>query len=512
MAVLSKNHYESSQYVYSSNLEEIETRVTADFDFLRELMLVSGGRIVDGFAVTGDVGRPISTVAVAAGTAVSPDFVFYRTVNASEAVGAWIPDSVNYLNLQVSTVDDPNTAIYDVKNAVGEKVQVTATAGSILSHTVEVGLAPSGIPLAVITTDASNNIVSIQDARPMIFAAAPDSTTVTTDKFGTFPTSGDQVTSLEGVVRLLITKMWQQGGENWFSNGVDAHSMFVTGTWTTTGIGNNDVTWSGVSVLFDSSTGWNNTVTDGTANLSNNGDCLYVDIDRTQNATVTAAVGTLAALGLPDPTTHAPGDRIVLAWRVGNKKHVRGQSFAVGESINPATNVSYGSVMLNVPMIGADTRVAVVDDSGGATDESVVAAGLTRGATPAQGLGAAGPLKVGHGGNDESVEIGKAGSNVEVRSVGGTNLVVRSLEEKTEGLLASFLNQDANGDDVTVAKLPFDGVAADSPDLLTRQYLGWGVAYYSNINLTGSDLLPAPDASSGGNSGADGVAVTLIEA
>lgn len=483
MAVLSKNHYEPNQYLYATDLERIETRTVDDFNLMRRF-LSNNARILKGFQVTGTPGRSVTTVQAASGVVLDPGFVFYdgSVLGTVSITGAWIPDSINYVNLDLLTTSDPNVTMYDVKNLAGEKVQVSATAGSIISHNCSVGGGfPGNIPLAIVVTDASNNIVSIQDVRPMLFTPAPDSAANTNEKFGTFPATVDDIRSVEEAFRLLATKAWQQGGEKWYTNGSDVHAMFVTGTWTTTGLGNVDLTWTNVAVLFDNSTGWYNTVTAGSANLNSDGDCLYVDIDRTQNAIAVAATGTLAALGLPDSTAHGPGDRIVLAWRSGGKNYVRGQAFAVGGSINTATNVSYGAVMLNVPQIGTQTRVAVVDDSGGATDKSVVAAGLTRGDLTSQGEGV-GVLSIGNGANDESVLVGKPNSNIYVDRTAENSFDSNS-DLKSSGTLARWKH-----DGVVVGQLPFDGLYTAAPDLVLRGHIGWGCGTITGTAATGFNL------------------------
>lgn len=478
MAVRSKNYWNNRQFVYTSHLQSIETQVSSDFNMLCRINVKNNDRVIRGFAVSGVVGRPVSTITVstedssAMGTSIPGGF--YLVDGSTEVfgtpglfAGSFAPSTLNYLGLLVSEIDDPNTANYDVKAADGTVTQIVAPAGIVAQHSYNVSVGIIGIPLAVIQTDASNNIVSITDARPLLFRAKPDSVAVTSDEFEALPTADGSIGSVEKMLRTLMTKVWMQGGQKWYSPSVDAHGMTVVADWTTTGEGNVDLTWTGIQILFDNAAGWFNTVSANTVNLTTNGDCLYVDLDRSQNATITATVSTLTALGMPAPGgTAGPGDRIVLAWRSGGKTYVRGQSYAVGGSISIATTTTYGSVLLNVPKVGTGTKVAVVDD-GGAVLGSVLSEGLSRGGTGAQGAGA-GKLSIGHGLNDTDLGIGNVNTPFEVQKTNDTVMRVSSDGAKSSGYLAKY--QKGTTD---IATLPHDGVPVSGTDLVLRNFVGF---------------------------------------
>ncbi len=104
--------------------------------------------------------------------------------------------------------------------------------------------------------------------------------------------------------------------------------------------------WSGIGLIFENSIGWKNTIANSasTGVALPDGMALYVDLIRTSNTTINAAVAPLTSLGY----STIPGRRIIIAWRNGDQTFVKDKAFEIGRFQNPVATVGgLGVVKLN---------------------------------------------------------------------------------------------------------------------------------------------------------------------
>lgn len=314
--------------------------------------------------------------------------------------GSFTAGQVNYVGLDLTrsadstTADlvqflDPNTLLENAKNVpLGRTLDYR-----IVISTTPFSSSPNLVPIAKIKTDAANNVDaatgSVQDARNILWRLGSGGDFP--NRFSTFTWAQNRVESITGSgvftggdkaiqsqkdwMDAVMTRLWEiGGGENWYSTTADRNVRMVrapstvfasTGDnfeWVITGLYVSGtyprhLHWQGLKIVFDNSNTaavYYNTVTDqagddaaGSAAASKtalaDGDCIYVDIDRTSNAAVVAKKAALQTLSVPA----IPGSRIVLAWRVGADVFTRDSSLAVNVSFQPATTTVAGAVRLN---------------------------------------------------------------------------------------------------------------------------------------------------------------------
>ena len=314
--------------------------------------------------------------------------------------GSFTAGQVNYVGLDLTrsadstTADlvqflDPNTLLENAKNVpLGRTLDYR-----IVISTTPFSSSPNLVPIAKIKTDAANNVDaatgSVQDARNILWRLGSGGDFP--NRFSTFTWAQNRVESITGSgvftggdkaiqsqkdwMDAVMTRLWEiGGGENWYSTTADRNVRMVrapgtvfasTGDnfeWVITGLYVSGtyprhLHWQGLKIVFDNSNTaavYYNTVTDqagddaaGSAAASKtalaDGDCIYVDIDRTSNAAVVAKKAALQTLSVPA----IPGSRFVLAWRVGADVFTRDSSLAVNVSFQPATTTVAGAVRLN---------------------------------------------------------------------------------------------------------------------------------------------------------------------
>lgn len=295
--------------------------------------------------------------------------------------GSFTASQTNYIGLDMSRTADASTTdnvqFLDAGTLgeTGKSVPLARTLDyRIVISTSSFSSQPTILPIAKVVTDTLNNVVSIQDARHMMFRLASGGDFPDIQGAYTWPgtrsenTSGDVFTGGDKVLDSLktwmdaaMTRMWDiGGGEYWYSATADrnVNMVWVGATFTN---GENfewdgtNLHWKGLRFLFDNSTGYYNDVSNQTgdsAGLTNlaDGDCIYVDLDRTQNATgLLAAKAVLTNLG----SSAVPGARQVIAWRVGSVVYSRFWRYPVGTTFIPATTTSTGVLKISRDYAGA---------------------------------------------------------------------------------------------------------------------------------------------------------------
>lgn len=469
MSVLRQQNWLGQQRVDVPHLRSLDSAISADFDLLAG-SIVSGNKalVVRGFDLV--TGSAVSHPATSLQLNVAGGILMHQ--NASEAgtiftvlddatvetldgtnpnvSGSFTPSQVNYVGLDLVRAADSSTSdlvMFWDSNASDETPKTVPLART-LSYKIVIGTTdfsstPNVLPIAKVTTDSLNVVTAIEDARQLAFrlgsgGSSPDAlnayawpqgrneATATTAFSG-----GDKaIGSLKDWMDAAMTRLWELGGgEHWYSSTADRNLVLVS-TGTTFANGENfswdgtNLLWQGLQFLFDGSTGWYNEVQSQTATSAGltdlaDGECVYVDLDRTQNLSGTsglvAAKATLSTLGQGS----TPGARQVVAWRRGTSIFTKGSKYPVGAQYTAASTAALGLVKLSkAPADSANPIVLTSTEKNAASgvaaldaSSNVVAAGLLRDAT----LGA-GTVSIGTGANDSAVSISKAGA---LTTIGG---------------------------------------------------------------------------------------------
>ena len=253
---------------------------------------------------------------------------------------------IDYLRIAAASTDDQ---VEFLAANTGAEVPRTVPTARILNYVIIISQSPFSLssnicPIAIVQTDSSNNVLGVTDSRNLFGRLATGGDVPNTtysypwvsraENVGTYapPTSladpfagGDKsIDSLKSWMNAVMSVMWEaKSGQYWYSQTTrDGAKVAMSGTVTFPT--NNDnflwvwggssglLKWQGLSIVFENSPQFYNPITDNTGSgvtlLA--GQCLYVDIDRTNTVSKIPQVGTLASL--PAPTI--PGSRFILVW------------------------------------------------------------------------------------------------------------------------------------------------------------------------------------------------------
>ncbi len=399
MAVLRELNLLGQQRLDIPQLRSIESAVRGDFDLLAGTIF-SGKQplVVRGFELSSTVaGTQASGIQVVVANSILVNFnatesgSMYsvpsnranETLSSlnSKVSGSFTASATNYVGVDVRRLADATTSdIIQFLNATTLlETSRTVPLARTLDYrftisTTDFSTQPNIVPIAIVTTDASINIVSIVDARQMAFRMAPGGSFASSEGGYSWPTgrsedltsldmvSGDKsITSQYDWMKAAMTRIQEiGGGEFWYSATADRNvTMIWVGTTFSNGenfewVGSANLHWKGVRFIFDNSTGYYNDVVDQTGNSTGltdlaDGECLYVDLDRTANLTggdaLVAAKAVMSTLG----PGSVPGARNIIAWRVGAYVYTRNTRYPVGTlpfGIIPATTTANGILML----------------------------------------------------------------------------------------------------------------------------------------------------------------------
>lgn len=408
MATTRQQNWLGQQRVDVPHLRAVESGVAADFDLLAgQIMAGKAPLVVTGFYLitSGIAGAEQLQLKVANSILVhfeaseSGSIFSVPPTRANETLtttnarvsGSFTPSAINYIGIDLrrladlSTVDQAMFLDADSLLETPKEVPMARTLDyRIVISTTDFSLTPGICPIAKVTTGAGNNVVSVQDARSFFFRLGSGGTTPNPLNAYAWPAGrkegstgdlflgGDKaVNSMKAWLDAAMTRMWELGGgEYWYSPTDDRNVKMVrTGSpfvsngeyfeWSGT-----HIHWKNIRFIFDNSTAVVNEVADQTGNSTGltdllDGECIYVDLDRSVNHTsggsnqLVAVKGVLAALGQGSP----PGSRWVMAWRNGVDVFTRDQSYAVNSSQKVATSSSTGDVQLSA---NSDTPTAPV--------------------------------------------------------------------------------------------------------------------------------------------------------
>ena len=518
MATERQQNWLGQQRVDIPHLRSLESAAAADFDLLAgRIICGSNPFIVNGF----DLNQPLTRrgkaataiqINVAGATVMHPTASETGTIFSVPAdrapeilntantrvLGGFAAGQINYIGLDLRRTADETTAdlvqFYDPNSGL-EKPKTVPLARTldyvIVISNQDFSTTPGTAPIAKVTTNADNNVVSIEDARNMFGRLGAGGTLtnptssynwpgnryrdenlvdgITIGDDSTFFVGDKSITSLKGWMDAMMTRVWEVGGgADWFSPTADRN---VTLTRTGAALSNGEffswdgatLSWTGLSMVFDNSgtlSTWYNDITSSSVALPD-GYCLYVDIDRTQNRVagtnaLTAQIAPFATLGTPT----IPGSRWILAWRKGSGSfciYTRDTSFPVNSSYIPATNTSLGIVKLSY---ASSTPPAPVVGVLNASGESVVT-GVSR-SNPGGGGPGPGTLSLGQDVTDDTViQLGNASSKTFERGMHTLSAYNVTVGDGTNSI-GDFITSDYGGDmgatmNAALAALPAAG-------------------------------------------------------
>lgn len=378
MAITRSGNWLGQQRVDVPDLRSLESAILNDFDLLAGKIIANQQPyIVRAFTINTDnaLGTPAQNLvmnvagglmlhygATEAGTLLQvADDRFTEALNSNNnrVSGSFAASSTNYVGIDYSRTADPDTS--DITKFLdpntGSEIARRVPKARVLDYRIVISTSPFSFstnvcPVAIITTDSSNNIATITDARQLLMRLArggdspnavsgftwssreenPNTYSIssTDDPF----VGGDKdILSLKDWMASVMQTIWEaKSGNFWYSattrDGVKlGMGQTVLGNgdnflWTS---GTNTLQWQDLTMSFENGSGaYVNTINDGSAVLLA-GQCLYVDIDRTQSANLTAQIANLQSLSTPT----IPGSRFIIAWREGPNVYIRDRPFDV---------------------------------------------------------------------------------------------------------------------------------------------------------------------------------------
>jgi hypothetical protein len=542
-------NFKNNQRLDISHLKMIESSVTNDLHALTgNVINGSSPSIVKGFtiSVAGAVGSPATSLQMITADSIlihplgseegslftvpSTQPAERLNTNNSKVIGSFTPGTTNYIGIDLIRVTDTSTSdnVSILSDTTNKEYIQSVPLGKVLDYRIYIQTAnfdsTSNIcPIAIVVVNALGGVTSVTDARPLAFRlgvggtspsaatpyySLPDRTEAPVSYTGTGSspfTGGDKnITSLRDWMAVVERRIWEgNGGSYWYSPSSvnDVRPAYNPDTVFSETLKNwyldgTDLLWQGLRFIF--SNGINDayycTVADqttalaGLTNLSN-GECLYIDIDRTQNATnLTVHKDSFAAM--PQPTI--PGSRLIIAWRIFNKFYVYGQSIPVNSVlIGHASTTLFGTVEVYSLDEGLEPICPTVDLEG-----KVIASGICNPGPAVQAL------DIGTTSNETGVNIGRSGVTTTILGMlrsatitggntSGADLTLMSTTNNEKGSI--FLGGDNPGAiavfDETNNTLQVNGTVAATKTMIgDLTLLSTSGATKGHINLGGSGL------------------------
>jgi hypothetical protein len=455
MSVTRQQNFLGQQRIDVPALRSLESSIANDFDVLagramagRAPLIISGLKMITTGAVSADqLQLHVADSVVVHFNAsesgsifnIAPDRAVER-LNSTNArmFGSFAPSATNYVGIDFLRVEDEDTADLTMFLDATQEQEIPRTVPlariidyKIVVSTRDFAAMPGVCPIAKVVTNASNEIVSVADARNLFFrlgsgGASPDSQFAfpwpggrkEITSVGDVFTGGDKaITSQKGWMDAVMTRIWEvAGGEYWYSPTSERNIRFLhTGSpFVSTGEyfewDGTHVHFKGLRVAFDNSTANYNQIADQTTNLAGltdllDGECLYVDLDRTNvrsgGTSLVAQKAPLTTLGAGTP----PGSRLVFAWRFGTQVFTRDQGYAINSSFKIATIAANGTVRLSASAQPTPSEPVVATVQGAAYYQAFCG-GITRGytgVTPIDFIGGSGDLVIGGGDKDQNI-------------------------------------------------------------------------------------------------------------
>ncbi len=484
MSVIRRNNWLGQERVDVPDMRSLDSGIAHDFDVgFGKIMSGREPLVVTGLTIdtTNAFGNPPTSLvlttagalvmhygATEAGTLLEiPDDQATDQLIGSNArvIGSFAANASNYIGIDYLRQADSTTNDQTKFLSANTKQEIVQSVpkGVVLDYRIIISTTPFSLssnicPVAIVVTNGSGNVSSITDARNLMWrlasggdVPAPYSSfdwssrlenantyAPSTTSDNPFEGGDKDLASQKDWMDAIMSVLWEaKSGEHWYSaTSRDmiklAYSPDVLGNgtnfeWT---LVSDTLEWSGLRVIFENSSGsYYNTVQDGDEVIED-GQCLYVDIDRTTSpaATIVPQVGDLQEL--PAPTI--PGSRIIIAWRLGDDIYFKDFPFEVGRELSPvATTTSDGIVRLNqtpgtalhpvVLTVGVDGALVHAATAGNTTGLTITGAGTkhgvegiggTGGVTPGEGLRGTGGADTGAGAGDGVHGLGGAAGGI----------------------------------------------------------------------------------------------------
>lgn len=325
----------------------------------------------------------------------------------SRVSGGFTASQTNYIGLDLSRKADSDTSdlvqFLDANTLIEQPKTVPLARTldyKIVISTVPFSAQPNIVPIAKIKTNSSNQVASlstdVEDARNLAFRLGAggdfpnrnysfgwsdgrvEFNTVTGTTVNQFRGGDKIIQSQKDWMDAVMTRIWEiGGGENWYSPVADRNIRMARNpspdVFTTTGDNfefiSGNLHWRGLSIMFENSNGtsvYRNLIADqlsdspGLTDITA-GQCLYVDLNRTQSTSLTVQKANLWQLGTPS----IPGSRVIIAWCVSTGVIMTRESqYPVNTALQPATTTVVGGVKLSRVASTPATPIVIADTGG----------------------------------------------------------------------------------------------------------------------------------------------------
>lgn len=546
MATNRSFNFLGQQRVDIPHLKMIESGVRYDFDALGYMLAGNASYVVKGFALLNpEINGEATTITMqtAGSLLVHPlasenGSIFAVPSNRANEildpslntrmVGACQPSSTNFIGIDLIRQADPSTAdvvqfLVPVTNTeTSNKVPLARTLDyQIVISQTDFTYNRSIAPVAIVKTNAQNQIDSFEDARPLLGRLTPGGSVSSSINPYAWPfgrnedvtsfVSGDKaLTSLKSWQNAIMTRLWELGGgEQWYSPTADRNvrlnigdSVFVS-TGESFEVVSGNLHWQGLSISFDNSIQHTISIVDQLTSVTGltdlaDGECIYVDLDRTSAGPLTIQKGALSSLGL----SQKPGGRWVVASRIGDKYYVTGQPWPVGSAFLLATTAHTGVIKSSLDLASPNPIAATIAPPGNANEGVAVCTGISRGKTigTTRSIESDGNLQIGLGTDfgDENIIVKTTGDNLTYVTgdcyIGGPILSVQKNSESVENSLTSnffdinykfaFLGAGYSATKQVSHLISLSGTPGwSSPLLFTKQTKTWK----ADVNFVTSD-------------------------
>ena len=310
----------------------------------------------------------------------------------TKVVGSFVTGT-NYVGVDLIRVRDTTTedSVKILSEATKTEFSQTIPLARTLEYRIYIQTADfdhstNVLPIAIVVVDNSGSVVSVTDARRMAFRLGTGGTNPSSNtSFPALPkrtetiltvasgnstddpfSGGDKdLGSVRDWMTTVMSRIWEiGGGVHWYSPSssndlrlvYDTTSLFAQTSENWYWVGGN-LLWKGLNVFLSNSEGgsYNEIADQASASVGLtdlvNGDCLYVDVDRTydhsrsNNTGLVVTKAVYATLGTPT----IPGSRLVIAWRNLNEVYVANELKPVnsGSAIENATTTVFGGVKMS---------------------------------------------------------------------------------------------------------------------------------------------------------------------
>lgn len=194
MSVQRRVNFISQQRVDLPDLRSLESAVSNDFDQLYQTLITGSaqGYVLRGFeiAMAGAIGGAASALqmVVASGAflhvtssqsgtqyQVPPGITPQQLNSATNTIvrGSFAPNAINYVSLELARSLDTSTSaqVYLWNPTLASETIVNAPRANVLNYTIQITSslpATNFLPIAIVITDSSNNVLNIEDCRPRL--------------------------------------------------------------------------------------------------------------------------------------------------------------------------------------------------------------------------------------------------------------------------------------------------------------------------------------------------------